>query len=178
MTASVVVARDSDTFQSVRDSKKMKEDLRENVVDSIHSTAVFHCTRMVSSEDVDRFGISVAWFRLIRTLIQEAYKKYPNIKGTIDGSISIPGYSIKAIPKADDTVPVVSAASVLAKYLQTCFMDDADVLYPKYGFNQHHGYGTAAHMKALEVYGPCPIHRTSFRPIKNMLSRTAGRSLA
>ena len=60
----------------------------------------------------------------------------------------------------------IAAASVVAKVVRDNRMRELDRLYPQYGFAQHKGYGTAAHMQALLEYGPCPIHRRSFRPVR------------
>lgn len=73
--------------------------------------------------------------------------------------------SIEARPKADATVIEVGAASILAKTARDQFMMEVAEMYPQYGFEQHKGYGTRAHIEAIERFGPCPLHRRSFAPI-------------
>ena len=61
------------------------------------------------------------------------------------------------------------AASILAKTARDRFMIEMDALYPQYGFAVHKGYGTRAHIQALEEFGPCPLHRRTF--LRRILSR-------
>ncbi|MBM3265174.1 MAG: ribonuclease HII, partial [candidate division Zixibacteria bacterium] len=58
----------------------------------------------------------------------------------------------------------IAAASVIAKVTRDRIMEASDTLYPEYGFARHKGYGTPEHLNALNRYGPCPLHRRSFRP--------------
>ena len=74
-------------------------------------------------------------------------------------------YSARAIIGGDGTEPAISAASIIAKQARDAMMRDADAAYPGYGFARHKGYGTAAHIDALNRLGPCPIHRRSFAPV-------------
>jgi len=74
----------------------------------------------------------------------------------------------KAIIKADEKVFSCIAASIIAKVTRDRIMEKFHKKYPKYGFNQHKGYPTRLHLARLKKYGPCKIHRKSFRPIKNL----------
>jgi ribonuclease HII len=67
----------------------------------------------------------------------------------------------------------IAAASIIAKTTRDALMEEYALRYPHYGFERHAGYGTAAHHAALAAYGPCPIHRTSFRPIRELMERAA-----
>ena len=86
----------------------------------------------------------------------------------IDGNKPIPNFSLeqRAIVGGDKTVKSISAASIIAKVTRDRIMREMDKKYPEYCFNQHKGYGTAAHLASLKKYGPCEIHRKSFRPVK------------
>ena len=79
--------------------------------------------------------------------------------------LSIPSESII---HGDAKSASIAAASIIAKVTRDHLMDAYDRQYPEYGFAQHKGYGTAAHLAALKKYGPCPIHRLSFEPIRSM----------
>ena len=76
----------------------------------------------------------------------------------------------QAIIRGDSTVAEISAASILAKVARDAEMQQMHALYPAYGFDQHKGYGTAAHMAALQQHGPTPIHRRSFAPVRKLLA--------
>lgn len=71
--------------------------------------------------------------------------------------------------KGDAKSASIAAASVIAKVSRDRLMDEYDKKYPEYGFAEHKGYGTASHVAAIKQYGPCPIHRRSFEPIKSMI---------
>ena len=68
----------------------------------------------------------------------------------------------------DDLIFEISAASIIAKQIRDNLMLEYDAKYPEYGFKKHKGYGTKLHKEALLKYGPCSIHRFSFKPIKNL----------
>jgi ribonuclease HII len=73
-----------------------------------------------------------------------------------------------AVVKGDSQVAAISAASILAKVNRDQTMEALEALYPGYGFAQHKGYPTASHRAALAKLGPCPIHRLSYGPVKNL----------
>ncbi|MEQ1510729.1 MAG: ribonuclease HII, partial [Sphingopyxis sp.] len=75
----------------------------------------------------------------------------------------------RAIIGGDASEPAISAASIIAKQARDVMMIAADRAHPGYGFAQHKGYGTAAHLAALQRLGPCPIHRRSFAPVRHMV---------
>jgi ribonuclease HII len=76
--------------------------------------------------------------------------------------INIPNLKQKSFPKADEKVPAVSLASIVAKVKRDKYMDGMDKKYPGYGFAAHKGYGTAAHYRALKKHGPAAVHRLTF----------------
>jgi ribonuclease HII len=88
----------------------------------------------------------------------------------VDG-LAVPGLPCPSTPivKGDALSLSVAAASVVAKVVRDNLMRDYDRVYPQYGFARHKGYGTGTHVQALLEYGPCPIHRRSFRPVREAL---------
>lgn len=88
--------------------------------------------------------------------------------GSFDGPWQWP-YQTQTIIAGDQSVPEISAASVLAKVARDAEMKLLDRDYPAYGFARHAGYGTAEHLALLRQYGPSPVHRKSFAPVRELL---------
>ena len=82
----------------------------------------------------------------------------------VDGLVRVPELAIpqRPLPRGDDLVPCVAAASEVAKVLRDRIMERLDRLFPAYGFAGHKGYPTVAHREALATHGPSPVHRRSF----------------
>jgi ribonuclease HII len=79
----------------------------------------------------------------------------------------------QAVVKGDDKVAAIAAASILAKTARDAYMRQLHAEFPDYGFAQHMGYGTAAHLAALKAHGACPQHRRSFAPVKLALDQAS-----
>lgn len=91
----------------------------------------------------------------------------------LDGNKQISNFSgeQKAIVSGDKLVKSISAASIVAKVTRDRMMLEFHEKYPEYGFDKHKGYGTKFHMDALQKNGPCPIHRQSFAPVRNLAKK-------
>ncbi len=83
----------------------------------------------------------------------------------------------QSIIKGDTLSMSIACASIIAKVERDEMMRNYDILYPNYGFARHKGYATREHMLALQQFGPCPIHRRSFEPIKSSLGGSHGYQL-
>src|SRR5690606_18159926 len=92
----------------------------------------------------------------------------------IDGN-RCPVMSVRseAIVKGDDTVPEISAASILAKTARDASLMELHQQYPHYAFDQHKGYPTALHLDRLRLHGVSPVHRKSYAPVRAMLERAS-----
>jgi ribonuclease HII len=154
-------------FAFIRDSKKLSEKQREKVFTLIEEY-FYAGVGIVSAETIDRINILQAAFLAMKSAISDLRKQ---IKGEfyclVDGDKAIPNISIRqeAIIGGDGSVKSIAAASIIAKVTRDRIMKNFGQEYPKYGFAKHKGYGTREHLDALRRFGPCPIHRMSFRPV-------------
>ena len=149
----------------LNDSKKLSPKARDALYDEICEKAIaLHCS-IVDAETIDRVNIYQATMNGMYEAIL-ALDPAPQ-KVLIDAMRleKLPMPSL-AIVQGDAKSASIAAASILAKVTRDRLMIQYDAMYPEYGFAQHKGYGTARHLKALKAYGPCPIHRRSFDPVK------------
>lgn len=158
-----------DPIEGLKDSKKLSKKQRQKLTEIITQDAQAIGLGWVSAEVIDEVGITEA----VRLAMQQALAQidiaYEEV--IIDGHYNflsdIP--KARAVVKADDTVPAVSAASIVAKVARDQYMANADIDMPGYEFARHVGYGTALHVERLKSLGVSKLHRRSFKPIKAML---------
>ncbi|MDR3563831.1 MAG: ribonuclease HII [Negativicutes bacterium] len=150
----------------LNDSKKLSAKQRTTLYTSICSQAIAVQCTMIDAAQIDRVNIYQA-------TLQGMYAVLAALRPSPDAAL------IDAMPLRNLTIPHLSlihgdalsasiaAASIIAKVERDRFMEELDTQYPEYGFSQHKGYGTPAHLAALHQHGPCPIHRRSFSPVKS-----------
>lgn len=132
----------------------------------------------MSASELDRYGLSNALKLACRRAVKQVLAtKISFDEITIDGTVNFLADTplserVTILKKADFLVKEVSAASIIAKVARDNYMIKMSEKYPNYGFEKHVGYGTAAHQSALSRLGPCPEHRRSFRPIRELLEST------
>jgi ribonuclease HII len=148
-------------IKGLADSKKLPARRREALSEEIKLFALSWCIEKASVEEVETFNVLQATLLAMKRAV-EGLTIRPD-KVFIDGNhtpkLDIP---VEAIIKGDDKVPAISAASILAKVARDQAMVEYHRIYPQYGFDIHKGYLTQEHLKALQKYGPCPIHRKTF----------------
>lgn len=149
----------------VDDSKKLTHDKREKLFEIIMAQAISVGIGTVSPVEIDRINILQATRRAMLMAVQQLSPQpdYLLIDGisTIDSAIPQ-----KTIKKGDSLSISIAAASIIAKVTRDRLMVELDATYPGYGFSGHKGYGSAAHMEAIRVLGPSPIHRLTFGGVK------------
>ena len=152
----------------VRDSKKVSERRRNFLYTLISEKAVCWGVGIVSEKTIDEINILNA-AKLAMRIALDKLEIEPDFL-LIDGDFTLGDVSIDqlAVPKADQSVLSVSAASIIAKVTRDRILVEMDGKYPGYGFARHKGYGTKMHLDALAAKGPCEIHRRSFEPIKSI----------
>ena len=159
----------------LKDSKKLSVKKRELLNELILKEAVATGLGWVFSEELDNVGIAEA----LRLATRRAVKSVQGLHASfsqivIDGKVNFLaetalGRYVSTMPKADNLVKEVSAASIIAKVARDHYMYDVGLKFPGYGFEKHVGYGTAAHLRAIRELGICKEHRKSFEPIKSMV---------
>ncbi|WP_183487552.1 ribonuclease HII [Martelella radicis] len=156
----------------LNDSKKLSAKRREDLFEKIMADAI---VSIASSGPalIDRINILAASLDAMRRAVCGLSR--PPALVLADGRDRPPGIACgaEAVIKGDGRSLSIAAASIIAKVTRDRMMTAAGVFYPDYGFDVHAGYGTARHLTAITEAGPCPLHRRSFRPIRDY-GRIAG----
>ncbi len=151
----------------LNDSKKLSAKRREELYEEIKEKAAATGIGVISSERIDEINILQATYEAMRMAIREL-GVIPQV--LLNDAVTIPGVDIPQVPivKGDAKSVSIAAASILAKVTRDRMMVEYDKLYSQYGFAKHKGYGSQAHIEAIQKYGPSPIHRQTF--IKNFIN--------
>lgn len=154
---------------AIRDSKKMTRKQREAATAWIHEHAAAAGLGWVEPAEIDALGLTESVRLAMQRALAEIKPAYDEI--IVDGNINYfaDNPRARALVKADDSVPCVSAASIVAKVARDAYMANLGERYAGYGFEKHVGYGTAAHLAALKALGVSDIHRLSYKPVRALL---------
>ena len=174
VTAAMVILPDEPCIIGLNDSKKLTRNQRKELFEEIKAKAVAYGIGWASPEEIDRINILEA----TRLAFKRAFEQLnPSPDYVLLDFIKLPWLTLphRAFPKGETLSASVAAASILAKEARDIEMERLALEYPNYGFDNHKGYGTAAHQEALKKYGPCPLHRMSFKPIKALLEKPEGK---
>jgi len=163
VAGAVLLAR---PIKGLKDSKLLTKLARERLDAEIRVQAVAFGIGWTKPAEIDEWGLTEA----VRVAMQRAFAAItaPYERIVIDGNHNF----FADVPRsecligADNLVPAVSAASIIAKVARDRFMADMAARFPGYSFEKHVGYGTAAHRAALKLQGVCELHRRSFKPIQ------------
>lgn len=153
----------------IRDSKTLSPRQRATILPVITRIASNYSIGMSQVREIERLGIVKATFLAMRRAVALLS---PIDLLVVDGRTEIPGITIRqqAIIAGDRFLPVISAASIVAKVARDLHMAKQGQRYPQYGFAQHVGYGTAQHFARIAEHGICPLHRRNFSPIKELVA--------
>jgi len=155
-----------DELAGLNDSKKLTETQREKYFEFLtHCAEIEFAIAQVNATVIDEINILQATHRAMNEALAQLNPLPPH--ALVDGkpvkTLRVPQ---TAIVKGDSRSYSIAAASVLAKVTRDWLMLEYHAQFPKYGFAEHKGYGTAKHLAAIEQHGPCAIHRMSFAPLK------------
>lgn len=176
-----IFGRQKTVFKGIRDSKRLSEKQREQWYSTLAKNHTFiWAIASVNQKIIDKRGIAVAARMAVALAIKRLLNKHKKqIKLEmiyLDGSLYAPvNFIQKTVIKGDEKIPLISAASIMAKVTRDRLMVKYSLLWPKYGFDKHKGYGTRAHYSAIKKFGILSIHRKSFLGQIKTSSRVASR---
>ncbi len=177
VVAAAVMLDPQRRIPGLRDSKQLRPALRERLAQRIRCEALAVAVAEVDAAEIDRINILQATLEAMRrALLALGGAGCAPACVMIDGNCApqlpdwLRGCALETVVGGDALVPVISAASIIAKTHRDALMRRLDPLHPGYGLAVHFGYGTRAHLQALAQLGPSPIHRRSFNPLRSWLS--------
>lgn len=170
VVAAAVILNPAKPVIGLVDSKLLTAKRREVLCEIIIDSCIAWAIGRAEVEEIDCINILQASLLAMQRAIEALSIKPHHVK--VDGNFCPQvNYSIEAIVDGDNLIPVISAASIVAKVIRDREMRAYDKIYPEYGFVRHKGYGTTQHLLALKEFGITPIHRKSFTPIRVLIER-------
>ena len=168
VVAAAVILDPNRPIKGLRDSKKLSAKKRDELAEEIKEKALAWSVAAMGPEVIDKINILQATLEAMKAAVEKLPVEPDFVQ--VDGN-KLPKWKwlSEAIVKGDDKVEWISAASIIAKTTRDAYMCKMAELYPQYGFEHHVGYGTAEHIKALKAYGPTPIHRKTFAPVREVI---------
>ena len=166
VVVAAVVFEEGNGIELVRDSKKLKASLREELYEKIIDECEDYKIEIVDNDVIDELNILKATMLGMERCLDSL--KIKNEKVIIDGNYfklnnsRHDDYDFETVVKGDDKVFEISCASILAKVTRDKLMREHDKEYPLYNFKQHKGYATKEHISNIKKYGLCDLHRKTF----------------
>jgi|UniRef100_A0A7C3V138 ribonuclease HII len=168
VVAAAVILPGALHLPGLKDSKRLLPGTRETLDAQIRSRALAFAVQEVGAREIERRGILAASLKAM-ALAVKALAVLPEMV-LVDGHQPLPlDYPQQPVIKGDDRCPSIAAASVLAKVYRDRCMAAYHRVYPQYNFAGHKGYATPEHLEAIRSWGPCPLHRRTFKGVKEWL---------
>lgn len=170
VVAAAAILDNGSDFTGVTDSKKLKPKQREDLFDLIMARSRAVGLGVAWPEEIDRVNILQASLAAMVRAVKNLHDGSEPVGADyllIDGTFQIDfPLRQRAVPHGDALSISIGAASIVAKVVRDRLMTAYEARYPHYGFASHKGYGTKKHLAALKEHGPCPIHRLTFKRVK------------
>ena len=168
VVAAAVILDDLRPIQGLRDSKALGPATRERLAEEIRAKALCVSLAEASVEEIDRLNILQATLLAMQRAVERLRltPAYVLVDGNRLPKLRVPA---EAMVKGDARVPVIAAASIVAKVYRDGVLCALHEKHPQYGFADHKGYPTPEHLAALRAHGPCAEHRRSFSPVRDAL---------
>ena len=177
VVAAAVVFEPGAFNPDIKDSKLLSARKRERLADWIKEQSASWAVGVADAQEIDRFNILRASLLAMARAVRDLAATPDYLM--IDGPYNIPVASLmedggpwaaapaqRTVKGGDRLCFSIAAASIVAKVARDRMMVELDALYPEYGFASHKGYRSRRHSAALDRHGPCPIHRRSFKPVR------------
>ena len=166
--AAAVILDAGDGISGLADSKSLSAKKREHLAAVIRAQALSWSVARVGHKEIDSLNILQASLLAMQQAVAGLHIAPAHVQ--VDGN-QLPKLpcSMEAIPKGDQRIAAISAASILAKVERDEVMTGLEADYPGYGFAQHKGYPTRQHLQSLKKLGACPVHRRSYAPVRRYL---------
>jgi len=169
VVAAAVILDPEREITGLNDSKKLSETARNKLSKQIKQQALSYAIAEADVNEIDSLNILQASMVAMQRAVVALQLKPDFIY--IDGNRSPEwDYKCRAVIKGDQKIQSVAAASILAKVYRDDCLKALHIQFPDYGFARHKGYPTAEHLAALQKFGPSPVHRRSYAPVKAVLA--------
>ncbi|MFN0086199.1 MAG: ribonuclease HII [Blastocatellia bacterium] len=175
VVAGAVVLPRNFALRELNDSKKLDEAMRERLAERIRAEAVAWAVGVAEVEEIDRVNIYQAGLRAMRRAV-EGLSARPDFVLVDARTIPECPAPQRGIIRGDSLSASIAAASIIAKTARDRTMFELDREYPGYGFAAHKGYPTPEHFRTLRELGVSPVHRRSYRPVREVLGLEPARS--
>lgn len=167
VVAAAVILHPGRPVHGLADSKTLSARRRETLAYAIREHAAAVGIGIATTDEIDRLNILRATMLAMSRAIEllDPPPELVRVDGNHAPAIAIP---VCAIVGGDAREPAISAAGIVAKVTRDDWMRKLHLHYPAYGFDKHKGYPTREHLASLARHGPCPEHRRSFRPVRQL----------
>lgn len=168
VVSAAVILPDNADLRGIDDSKRLTPARRSRLYDRLYTVARAIGIGVVDAAEIDRINILQATLQAMAMAVSNLWPRPDHL--LIDGTFTI-AYDIpqQAIVKGDSLSISISAASIVAKVTRDRIMGQVDILFPEFGFGRHKGYPTLTHRAAIRCHGCCPIHRRTFKGVREHL---------
>jgi ribonuclease HII len=168
VVAAAVILPEDFRHDDVRDSKLLPAAKREEMAGLIEKVSLAWATARASEREIEEVNILQATFLAMRRAVE---KLSPAPSFLLVDHVTVPGLEMpqRPITKGDRLSASIAAASILAKVGRDGIMKEYHERFPRYNFAGNKGYGTAEHRRAIAEHGPCPIHRRTFKGVREYI---------
>jgi ribonuclease HII len=168
VVAAAVILPSGVSFPGLKDSKCLTPQMRLSLDGQIREQALAYALSEVDARQIERLGIGAACLKAMALAVRNL-SLVPEMV-LVDGAHPLPlPYPQQPVIDSDARCASISAAAVVAKVHRDRQMEAYHQLYPQYNFARHKGYGTREHLEALRSWGPCALHRRTFKGVKEWL---------